>query len=112
MLYEVITINSLPISVFIVQDGIIKFANPILCRISEYPGDELIGKKFIDFVAPSERPKVLQYYQRRLNGETFSNTYESIAQTRTGKQIPVEATITVIEYEQRPALQVARNNFV
>ena len=99
-------INSLPISVFILQDGIIKYANPILCRISEYPNEELIGKNFIDFVAPSERDKVIQYYQRRSLGETTNNTYESIAQTRTGKQIPVEVTTIVVEYEQKPALQI------
>uniref|UniRef100_UPI003217A4E3 PAS domain S-box protein n=1 Tax=uncultured Draconibacterium sp. TaxID=1573823 RepID=UPI003217A4E3 len=99
-------INSLSDSVFVLQNGIIKYVNPTLCKVSEYPEEELIQSPFSKFIAKSEINKILKIHKQRIKNETINNNYQSIAQTKSGKQIPVETTIIPVDFEGKPAYQV------
>ncbi|NQU33979.1 MAG: PAS domain S-box protein [Bacteroidetes bacterium] len=93
-------------SIFIIQNGFIKFVNHELIRKSESTEEELIGMPFINFVAPDEREKVMQYYKKKFSGKNVPNRYESAAQIKSGKIIDVEVHVIPIEYEGKPAEQV------
>ncbi|MCB0806838.1 MAG: PAS domain S-box protein [Bacteroidales bacterium] len=99
-------VNALRDSVFILQDGVIKFVNQTLCKVSGYSEQELIGANFTLFVAPEEIEKVVTFHASRVLGKDAPTTYESVAITRSGKRIPVETTIIPVEYGNKPAWQV------
>lgn len=85
-------------SIFIIQNGRIKYANKELLRLSEYIESELIDRSFINFVAPNEQLKVISYFEQRINGEEVPVRYESVAQTKSGKLIDVEVSVINIEF--------------
>ncbi len=93
-------------SIFIVQNGLIQYVNRELIRISGYKEKELIGQRFIKFVAPAEVRKVLDYYKKRLKGEKVHDKYESSAIAKSGKLIDVNVSIIPIDYQGKPAEQV------
>ena len=93
-------------SIFIIQNGFIKYVNRELIKKAECAEKELIGKPFIHFVAPDERKKVLEYYQKKFSGEKVPKKYESVAQIKSGKLIDVEVSVIPIEFEGKPAEQV------
>ncbi len=90
-------------SIFIMLRGIIKYANAELMRVSEYSNDELIDKAFMNFIAPGESVKVREYYKKRLQGVNVPTSYELIAQQKSGKLIPVEVTVIIIDFEGKEA---------
>lgn len=99
-------INSLNDSIFILQDGLIKYANPILCKLSEYSEDELINSEFIKFVAEPETESIRERHSNKRSYKEGQKSYQSIAKTKSGKHIPVEVTTIPVEFEGSPALQV------
>ena len=99
-------VNSLNDSLFILQDGVIKFVNPNLCKVSGYSEEELVGNDFTLFIAPEEVNKIISIHNKRLNGSSVNSYYESVATTKTGAKVPVDVNVIPTEYEDRPALQV------
>ena len=82
-----------PDSIFIMQDGIIQYANPKLLSVFGYKLCELIGEKFTKFVVAEE----------------LKNTpieYESKAKLCNGKLIDVDVSVINILFEEKPAYQV------
>jgi PAS domain S-box-containing protein len=64
---------------------------------------ELIGRDAFEFVAPEDREKVRETTFRRQSGEVVPNRYEFNLVNREGKRIPVEANVSLIEYNGKPA---------
>jgi len=93
-------------SIFIMQNGIIKYVNPNLLQVSEYKLSELIGVKFTEFVPSTELEKVYSIFQKRQSGENIPTKYESSARLKNGKFIDVEVSVVSIVFEGEPALQV------
>ncbi len=99
-------INSLSDSLFILQDGIIKYVNPSLCTTFNTPEEELLGQDFTSFIAPSEKKRISEMYKKRLTREDVPIRYTSYAKLKLGKQLPVEVSVIPIEYNNKPAFQV------
>ncbi|WP_321371636.1 PAS domain S-box protein [uncultured Draconibacterium sp.] len=93
-------------ALFILQDGVVKFVNPALCRLSGYTETELLHKPFTNFIAQSEIMKIEERHKKRLRGEKVEPTYQSIAINKEGKEIPVEVTVIPVEFEDKPAYQI------
>lgn len=89
--------------IVIVQDGRLKFANPIMTIITGFTLQEAIGKPFTDFISPQYRKLVIEKYEDRLSGKEFSSKYEIELISKNGKNIPAEINSSLIEYEGRPA---------
>lgn len=94
-------------SIFILQDGIIRYANPNLLQIFGYTLNELIGIKFSEFVNPKELEKVNSIFVKREKGENSPLKYETSARLKNGKFIDVEVLVVQINFEGIPAFQVA-----
>ena len=93
-------------ALFILQDGVVKFVNPALCRMSGYTEKELLHKPFTSFIAQSEIEKVQERYMKRLRGKKVDPIYQSAAIDKQGKEIPVEVTVIPVEFDDRPAHQI------
>lgn len=103
-------INSSTDSIFILQNGIIQYANPQLIYTSGYTLSELVGKNFIDFVAPQELKKVKNNLFKRSIGESIPTAYESTAQMKNGKLIDVEVSVVDTIFNGKPAQQIVLRN--
>ena len=85
-------------SIFIVQDGLIRFVNSELKKLSGYTTEEIVGKPFTDFIAPNDADKVKSYYQNRKSGKEVPSKYEMVVRLKSGKFIPVEITVAFIDF--------------
>jgi two-component system cell cycle sensor histidine kinase/response regulator CckA len=68
-------------------EGYFRFVNPQTLRVFEYAADEVIGRRFTEFIRADHRPQILQHYYRQVS-EGRSNSYvEFPALTKSGKEV-------------------------
>jgi diguanylate cyclase (GGDEF)-like protein/PAS domain S-box-containing protein len=72
-------------------------------RITGYDFDEITSTPFVDFLHPSERPRVLERYERRMSGEVAPSVYETIVVGKDGREIWVEINAGLITFRGGPA---------
>jgi PAS domain S-box-containing protein len=100
-------------AVLVLQDGKTVYRNPARAKMLECPPDDpqaAPGQSFLDFVAPEDRERVREYYQRRLRGEPVPDAYELTLVSLKGHRVIVEVRPKVIEYEGRPATLVVHRD--
>jgi PAS domain S-box-containing protein len=86
---------------FVVQDQIIVFANQAFCRMHDFRLEEIIGCRFLDFVSPDDRERVMDLYQKGLDKWARSRMFEYLRYTRTHEKYPTEILSKLIEYDHR-----------
>jgi len=92
--------------ILVVQGGKTVYSNPALAKmLGHNPEDtrEAFRRSFLDFVAPEDHARVLEYLQRRMRGEPVPDQHELTAVSITGHRVIVEVRPSMIEYEGRPA---------
>jgi PAS domain S-box-containing protein len=89
--------------IIIIQDGLIKFANSTIAAMTGLNPEEVMEKPFIHHVSPAYREMVMDIYKKRVIGKESPNKYEIEISAKDGKQIPVEVSASLIEYEGKPA---------
>ncbi len=89
--------------IIIIQDGLVRFANPKLLEITGFSLEETVGKQFIDFISPEYRKLTADRYKKRMAGEEVPQNYELEILTKDGRRILVEVNASKIEYEKKPA---------
>ena len=87
----------------IIQAGEIKFLNRRLAAMAGYAPDELVGRRFVEYVHPEDRSAVLDRYRRRLAGEEQPSAYPMRFLARGGEAVMVEVNVAVAEYGGAPA---------
>ncbi len=87
----------------IVQEGRLAFANGAFAEMVGYAGDELAGKEFLTVVPPRLHKEVADQYERYEPGAEPARAYETCLLTRDGREVPVAATASQIQYGGRPA---------
>ncbi|MDD4923240.1 MAG: PAS domain S-box protein [Dehalococcoidales bacterium] len=85
--------------IIIIKDGVIKFANREMIRMTGFTFKETIGKPLIDFVSPRYKELVSERYTRRMAGEDVPNRYEIEINRKDGNIIPAEINASIIEHE-------------
>lgn len=97
-------IESIHDGIFIIQDGNIQYVNEALARMGGYSVQEMIGTKFIDFIAPEDRELIKERHTKRLSGENVPKDYEVRVLTSDGKtRRIVNMNIGLINYRGRMA---------
>jgi len=97
--------------IVIVQDHIVRYCNPQLSNMIGFNVDDIIGHQFLNFISPEQASSVQERYNRRLNGELEPLRYESEIVHISGRQIPVEFNIGLMELNGKPAtLAIVRDN--
>ncbi|HXX62267.1 MAG TPA: PAS domain S-box protein [Bacteroidota bacterium] len=87
----------------VIQDGIIKYLNPVLADILGGPIEMALGTGFLQYVHPDERPKLKGNYEDRMAGQAISSTYETILLGPDARAIPVEVNAGLIQFDGRAA---------
>ncbi|RLC93830.1 MAG: hypothetical protein DRI39_04605 [Chloroflexi bacterium] len=90
---------------FIIQDGLCKYANAALAETTGYTIEDLQGMPFLTLVAPEQRQLAAQGYKKRITGqEKGPSTYEVQMRRKDGTRKRVEVHAAVAQYGSRPAL--------
>jgi PAS domain S-box-containing protein len=96
----------------IVQDGTIRYTSPGVSELLGYPEDHPIGREMTAFVAPDSRDTLRERHQRWMEGDTTErpNQHELSLLSADGERVPVEVSVSRIEYRGRPAtLSIVRD---
>jgi PAS domain S-box-containing protein/putative nucleotidyltransferase with HDIG domain len=83
----------------IIQDGIIKYANPRLLQMGDWSLDEVIGMPLANFIFPDEVFAVMERYKKRIAGVDVPSNYETVLLHRDKSKIFVELNAGIIQYE-------------
>lgn len=90
-------------AIFIAQDGVIKFSNPMTERITGYSSEELADMPFLSLVHPEDREMVEGRHGKRLEGEDIPGTYSFRVRNKAGEELWGQLSTTLIDWEGRPA---------
>ncbi len=94
----------------IVQDGRIVFANPAFSTISGYTEEELLalsGEEVTALVHPDDRERVDALYNARQDELSVVDRLQFRGHRRDGRVGWVEVHASLVEYQSRPAIQMA-----
>jgi len=89
--------------IIVVQDGMLKFANPRTAELTGYSKEELISMPFTKLIHPDEQKIVVERHLRRLKGEKFTNVYPFKVIRKNGNIMWAEANATLIAWGGKPA---------
>ena len=89
--------------IFVAQDGEIVYANQRLCELTRYERTALVGASKMAIVAPDDRELVEGYHFARMSGDSAPNQYEIELQRADDELVPVELSVSRVDYEGEPA---------
>ena len=89
--------------ILIIQDNVFKFVNSSIEKISGYTKKEIIGKPFINFIAPESKKLVAERYIARMAGTKIPSFYGAKILCKDGTIKDVEISAGKIQYNGRYA---------
>jgi PAS domain S-box-containing protein len=89
--------------ILVIQDGVVKYANPRLAELGGYSIEEIIGTAFTDYVHLDEVPKLAERYMQRIAGEDVESIYETVLKSKDGGGIDAEINAGIVSYQGKPA---------
>lgn len=93
-------VESMLDGVFVVQDGIVKFANRSMADTLGYEVHELLGMGIPALIAPEDRQRVLEQYRMWLSGNDAQGQSELKALHKNGNtSVFVKISLAPIDYE-------------
>ena len=95
--------DSLPLSVTIAQDGILKYFNPKAVELCGYAADECIGQSFLPLVFEADRVRATADHEQRMRGETAPRDYELRLVSKAGRVIDCQCHFNLVKWDNRPA---------
>lgn len=102
--FRTLTEKSL-VGVYLVQDGIFRYVNPMMTEIFGYTMEELTaGMGPVDLVHPDDWQTVKENLRKRVEGELESAHYGFRCVRKDGKVIDIEVFGSVTMYRGRPAV--------
>jgi len=90
-------------AIFVIQDEVIKFANPKVEELTGYASKELARTSFVPLIHPEDRDMVLETYKKRLRGEDVPSTYSLRVINKKAEELLIEINPVLITWEGRPA---------
>jgi diguanylate cyclase (GGDEF)-like protein/PAS domain S-box-containing protein len=96
--------------IVILQDGIIKFANPTLLRILNYSEHEILGKDILRYLYPDDRNLLYENLRKLHDNQLSESPLELRMAHRNEERIYMEVLLKLIQYEGRPAILVTLRN--
>ena len=68
-------------------EGYFRFVNPQTLRLFEFAQDEVIGRRFTEFIRADYRPQILQHYYKQTTEGRLNSYIEFPAITKSGKEV-------------------------
>lgn len=91
-------------AIVILQDGMVKVANPAAARLSDSTLDQLIGASFLDFIHPDDQKLVAELYARRLSGDTAERSMVARIVRPGGGILVLEVHSMPVQWDDRTAV--------
>ena len=92
-------------AIYVVQDGLLKMANPQLAELLGYREDELSSLTISTMIHEDDRAMVVERYSRRLRGEAVPR-YSFRLHRKDGSICWVDTSGILISWDGRPAIMV------
>ncbi|MGD0781034.1 MAG: PAS domain S-box protein [Dehalococcoidales bacterium] len=83
-----------------IQDGMIQYCNSKMLEIGSYTQRDVLGKAFIDFVAPEHKEMVLDIYNKRIAGKKTRERYELNMVGKGGRKVYSEVSASLVNFKQ------------
>jgi len=96
--------------IVVIQDGIVRFANPKVLEISGYTAEEVLLKPSLEYVHHDDQQMVAEHYARSLRGEEAAQVYQCRLVDKAGNTVWVEISAVLFDWEGRPATLVLMSN--
>ena len=90
-------------AIYVVQDGLLRMANPRTIELSGYSEEELLNQPFTRFVHPDDREMLLDRFRKRIDGETIPSRYSFRLYRKEGTVWWAELNVVAITWNERPA---------
>ena len=90
-------------AIIIIQDNLIRFVNSKMVEVTGLTFEESIGRPMTDILSPKYRSIIVDRHNRRIRGESPPDKYEAEIISRSGQIIPIEISVSVIQYDGSPA---------
>ena len=90
--------------IYILQNFAVKYVNPQFASLVGYSADDIVGDSFERLLAPEERQKMKDHFDRRMGGKNAPDRFETRLLHRDGRIIEVEINAGIITYERQPAV--------
>jgi PAS domain S-box-containing protein len=100
-------VEEAPVGVFLVQDGVVVYANRWLRELSGYESADGPPFDALAAIHPDDRPLVARQMQQRLSGAEPEGLYQARLLRPDGAVRTVEIHARAAEYRGRPAIQGA-----
>ncbi|MGE0865043.1 MAG: PAS domain S-box protein [Vicinamibacterales bacterium] len=68
-------------------EGYFRYVNPETLRLFGYPKDEVIGRRFTEFIRPDYRPAILQHYYKQSSQGILTSYVEFPGVTKSGQEV-------------------------
>jgi PAS domain S-box-containing protein len=95
---------------FVNQNGRIVFANRAFCHMHGYALEEVLGRPYLDFIAPQSMEQVRSFYEKRLDQENAPEQYMYYRLHKDSASLPTENRVKLIHYEgERAAAGICRD---
>jgi PAS domain S-box-containing protein len=91
-------------AVFVTQDGVVKFMNPIASGFLGHDRQEIEKTPFLQFIHSEDREMIRDRYERRMRGEIISDSVAFRVIGKDGVEKSVDLNAVLIDWEGRPAV--------
>jgi PAS domain S-box-containing protein len=96
--------------IIVLQDGKLRYVNARARGFLKKPIEELTPEVLVNMVHPDDRPMIMNLYAQRLRGEEAPQVYSFRAVAADGRVLWLEFSVSLIEWEGRPATLVLAEN--
>ncbi len=97
-LYQVLLDNTRD-GVFLIQRGLVRFANRAMTDILGYPPEELVGKPYLELIDPADLAAQQARKQQRESGSRERQMYEANLVRKDGRRILCEIRADAVDYQ-------------
>jgi PAS domain S-box-containing protein len=93
-------------AIIIIQDGLVKFANPRLRALNGFDTTEIVGKPVEFLIYPDEIERVTRIYQRRISRKGAPRIYETALRHANGERVHVEFSSGRVVFQGKEAVLI------
>jgi len=90
-------------AIFIYQDEIIKFPNPMTVKLMGYSIDESEKIELVNLVHPDDKDKFLDWQKKHISSDKHSSDYSLRIKNKAGDTLWVEMNSIKVEWEEKQA---------
>ncbi|PKO31824.1 MAG: hypothetical protein CVU34_16680 [Betaproteobacteria bacterium HGW-Betaproteobacteria-7] len=99
-------IEKMPLSIAILQDGLLKFINPKVPELLGYAAEECLGKPFMELICEADRPWAMEAHRGHSLGQPLADQSEIRLVNKAGQLIDCLLHVSSVEWEGRVAAMV------